>query len=77
MSLKGKSVKKRIVTSVTDEVHEYYQTKADGLGISLSVCVFMALYQQMDMEKGMKALGKGDFSEVMTDIYRKLGDSDE
>ena len=72
MSEKGKSVKKRIMTSVTDEVYEYYQAKADGLGISLSVCVFMALYQQMDMEKGIKALGKGDFSEVMTDIYRKL-----
>ena len=74
--MSSKKVKQRISISVTDEVKEYYQSKADGLGISMSVCMFMALYQQMDMEKGIKALGKGDFTEVMTDIYRKLGDED-
>ena len=76
MSSKGRKVKQRISISVTDEVKDYYQAKADDLGISMSVCMFMALYQQMDMEKGLKVLGKGDFSDVMMDIYRKLDEED-
>ena len=76
MSSGGKRLKKRIMVSVTDEVYEYYQSKADELAIPLSTVVFMALYQQMDMEKGIKELGKGNFTEVMTDIYRKLDEED-
>ena len=76
MSANGKKVKQRVSISVTEEVNEYYQSKANELGITKSVCMFMALYQQMDIEKGLKVLGKGDFSDVMMDIYRKLDEED-
>ena len=74
---KGKRVKERVNIGVTDEVKQYYTEKADEMGCSVSLVMFMALYQQMDMEKGMKALGQGDMGALLTEISQKLSENEE
>ena len=77
MVKKGKRVKERVNIGVTEEVKQYYMDKADDIGCSMSIAMFMALYQQMDMEKGMKALGQGDMAELLTKINHKLSEIEE
>ena len=74
---KGKPVKERVNIGVTQEVKQYYVDKANNLGCSMAIAMFMALYQQMDMEKGMKALGQGDMAELLTKVNQKLSEIDE
>ena len=74
---KVKPVKKRVNIGVTQEVKEYYADKGNELGCSMALAMFMALYQQMDMEKGMKALGHGDMAELLTRVNKKLSEIEE
>ena len=64
--------KKRVNIPLRTDIKDYYQRLGEKKGLPMSTVMELALEQQMDMNRGLEAIGNNDIIDYMNDIREKL-----